>query len=134
MRAIDGVRANAKPWLLDAAREEAGIFGPPAVWKHYSKYFAELLKTTLSTVRHAPPAIILIGVPGSGKSTFSSAMLKGSALWRHVSQDLLGTKKVCRTVMEEATQGGFGVIMYVPQSVFPLFLSLIGRVLALCIS
>lgn len=112
-RAIDGVRANARPWVLDAIREEACVFGPVAVWRHYSRYFAELIKTHLASARHAPPAIVLIGVPGSGKSTFSSMLLKASPLWRHVSQDLLGTKKACRAVMQEATQAGLGVIVCV---------------------
>lgn len=112
-RAIDGVRANARPWVMDAIREEACVFGPVAVWRHYSRYFAELIKTHLASALHAPPAIVLIGVPGSGKSTFSSMLLSASPLWRHVSQDLLGTKKACRAVMQEATQAGLGVIVCV---------------------
>ena len=54
--------------------------------------------------------VIFVGMPGSGKSTFSRALMAagspqpplGTCSWRHVSQDLLGSRKKCIAATERA--------------------------------
>lgn len=49
-----------------------------------------------------PPArrvVILIGLPGSGKSTVSNLICSGNKNWIRVSQDELGSRQECVKVI-----------------------------------
>jgi adenylate kinase family enzyme len=60
--------------------------------------------TNASAVRQV---VVLVGVPGSGKSTFAAALISRSAAkWRAISQDALGSKKAAVAAMAKALATG----------------------------
>ena len=56
--------------------------------------------------------VVLVGVPGSGKSTFARRVIADAeaaspgARWQRVSQDVLGSRKRCISVAERALRAG----------------------------
>lgn len=86
-----------------------------------------MLRSRLACMQIASPSlsaaaaplliVILVGVPGSGKSTFSRALMAGSPQpplgrsWRRVSQDLLGSRKKCIAAAERALSIGMNVVI-----------------------
>ncbi len=55
--------------------------------------------------------IVLVGIPCSGKSTFSRALLERDRSWRHINQDQLKTRKHCKQVIERALDCGLNLII-----------------------
>ena len=54
--------------------------------------------------------VVLVGVPGSGKSTFSSQLLeRAPPRWTRISQDVLGTRKRCLGAARRALEDGSNV-------------------------
>lgn len=65
---------------------------------------------------HSPALlVVLVGVPGSGKSTFAKQLIDGSPTdgrnWCRISQDVLGTRKRCIRAAEAALQNGENLII-----------------------
>ena len=63
---------------------------------------------------HTPLLVLLVGVPGSGKSTFVQELLANvpaSAQWSRISQDALGTRKKCFRAANDALEQGRHVII-----------------------
>jgi len=68
----------------------------------------------MTTATHAPLLVLLVGVPGSGKSTFASDLCSAAAAvteWSRISQDALGTRKRCIRAAEAALLKGHPVII-----------------------
>jgi predicted kinase len=59
--------------------------------------------------------VVLVGVPGSGKSTFASELIGGAPsegrAWCRISQDVLGTRKRCIKVAEAALKNGENLVI-----------------------
>ena len=59
--------------------------------------------------------VVLVGVPGSGKSTFARALIDGapkaSRTWCRVSQDVLGTRGRCIGAAQRALREGQHVLI-----------------------
>ena len=56
-----------------------------------------------------PLLLVLVGIPGSGKSTFAQELLTSSPLdgeWSRVSQDVLGTRARCVRAAQDALLEG----------------------------
>ena len=58
--------------------------------------------TTSGASRLAPQLLFLVGLPGSGKSTFASALLQSDENWCIVSQDDIGGRSQTETVFGRA--------------------------------
>ena len=77
----------------------------------------QLASPSLSAAAAPLLIVILVGVPGSGKSTFSRALMAGAPQpplgrsWRRVSQDLLGSRKKCIAAAERALSIGMNVLI-----------------------
>lgn len=66
-------------------------------------------KAKASTSSHIPTMVVLVGLPGSGKSTFSTAL--ESLGWVHINQDALGSAAACKKALEKAVKHGRNVVL-----------------------
>jgi adenylate kinase family enzyme len=106
-------------------------------WKKLGPGIMAQMKNVISTDPRTPSALVLVGIPGSGKSTFSKELCKHGPwvalhtdsieifslfvecsrylalmAWQvHVCQDELKTRKVCKAVIENAIDRGMSVII-----------------------
>ena len=59
--------------------------------------------------------VVLVGIPGSGKSTFARTLLDGAPAagrrWRRISQDVLGTRQRCIKAAQKAVRSGENVLV-----------------------
>jgi len=66
-------------------------------------------------IRCAQLVVVLVGIPGSGKSTFWQKMIDmsggESGGWTRICQDELGTRKVCVRLAERALRSGRNVLI-----------------------
>lgn len=66
---------------------------------------------------NGPPLllVVLVGIPGSGKSTLSRALIAGAPRsgreWSRISQDMLGTRKRCVQAAKTALRQGNHVLV-----------------------
>lgn len=62
-------------------------------------------------VAAAQVVIILVGLPGSGKSWFASQLQRGDSRFVRINQDALGTRKKCEDSSRQALSRGESVII-----------------------
>jgi predicted kinase len=61
--------------------------------------------------------VVLVGIPGSGKSTFARSLIAETTKmptqrkWQRISQDVLGSRKRCITVAERALANGDHILI-----------------------
>jgi hypothetical protein len=74
--------------------------------KAASKAKASAMRSRKAALRQAPKLLVLVGLPGSGKSSFAAALQASSAGgWERVSQDDLGSRGACEAMLGRATKG-----------------------------
>mmetsp|Transcript_8338 Transcript_8338/g.18162 ORF Transcript_8338/g.18162 Transcript_8338/m.18162 type:complete len:200 (+) Transcript_8338:3-602(+) len=55
--------------------------------------------------------VVLVGIPGSGKSTFSQQILHSAPSWVRVNQDTLGTRKRCMALAKAELLKGSNILI-----------------------
>lgn len=68
----------------------------------------------LSPAGSAQLLVVLVGIPGSGKSTFARKLMDGAPAgreWKRVSQDVLGSRGKCVSAAETALRRGAHVVI-----------------------
>lgn len=59
--------------------------------------------------------VVLVGIPGSGKSTFAKSLIDGDASggrkWARISQDVLGTRQKCVRAANRALECGEHILV-----------------------
>jgi len=80
-------------------------------WKRNAKEILELLKIKLKYDNRVPIVILLVGIPGSGKTTFSKNLIQKNCAWMHVSQDELKTSRMCKLYIEEGINRGMNIVI-----------------------
>lgn len=59
---------------------------------------------------HKPHLLVLVGVPGSGKSTVAERLRKEGD-WAVVSQDVLGDRRACESATAKFLRAGRNVVI-----------------------
>lgn len=84
-----------------------------AQWAKWSRDIMQLVAGMPNPNREVkimlPQVLIMVGVPGSGKSTIANQLVEMG--WERVNQDELGTRRVCETRMESALQRGKSIVI-----------------------
>ncbi|KAF9567727.1 ATP dependent DNA ligase [Agrocybe pediades] len=102
-----------RPGSLETAQQEAFVSKwCSVIWKRQSVYPdlpSEPLPTPLE-IEGAPmekgDLFVMVGLPGSGKSWFSSALLaRNRSGWIHISQDETGSRSACETEIGRRRDG-----------------------------
>eukprot|EP00965_Chrysotila_dentata_P228053 6196379-Pleurochrysis_carterae.AAC.2 len=95
--AIYTTRKSVRIWYLRMAWRRWGDACRLAVWP--------LVYATASQQQ----LVVLVGIPGSGKSTFSQQILHSAPSWVRVNQDTLGTRKRCMALAKAELLKGSNV-------------------------
>jgi predicted kinase len=77
--------------------------------KEWSKFGKQILAYANSEGNQEAKVVLMVGLPGSGKSTVANIMKNRG--WVRVSQDDLGSKGACAKVMRNALQQGKNVVV-----------------------
>jgi len=84
------------------------------IWKSFGNDIMELVQgvPNLSTHKESPQKmLIMVGVPGSGKSTVANRLLSMNQNWIRVNQDEMKTRKACERVARESLKKGKSLIV-----------------------
>jgi predicted kinase len=84
------------------------------IWKSFGNDIMELVQgvPNLSAYKESPQKmLIMVGVPGSGKSTVANRLLTMNKNWVRVNQDELKTRKACEKVARDNLKKGKSVIV-----------------------
>jgi len=81
-------------------------------WIRWKKDIMDLLAGIVHPKKRSdqlPQVLIMVGLPGSGKSTMANELVKLG--WERVNQDEMGTRKVCEQRMEQSLRRGKSVVV-----------------------
>ena len=81
-------------------------------WKVCNQHFRDCLSDWKLKIPEAPLVVLLIGIPGSGKSTFGSKFRRSlPGKWDIFNQDILGSRKKVENAVTSSLQQGNSVIV-----------------------
>jgi predicted kinase len=83
-------------------------------WNTFGKDIMELVQGVPNLFTSTPSKqkmIIMVGVPGSGKSTVANRLIKMNQNWIRVNQDELKTRKACEHVARDNLKKGKSIIV-----------------------
>lgn len=121
MSADDAIRAlrAIRPSSVECDEQEKFVHSwTSAVWKRQRVLPVRLsepascdVKISGSVSFDSVDLLLLVGLPGSGKSYFSQCLLLRSQTWKRISQDESGSRSACETEIGRLTNSGRKVIL-----------------------